>query len=119
MTLQVISDIYIEAGESLSNGVDCTAGTLVRLTMSEFWTPANLSFQISSDGELYNNLVNVDGEEYVMKVVPGSAVIVAQLGPALKAISFIKFRSGSSTNPVPQKERRSLAVALDVADNLA
>ena len=114
MTLQVISDINIQAGESLSNGVDCTAGTLVRLTMSEFWTPANLSFQISSDGDKYNNLVNLNGEEYVMPVVPGSAVIVAQLGDALKAISFIKFRSGTSTNPVPQEERRQLAVAIDV-----
>ena len=114
MPLHVISDIYIQAGESLSNGADCTAGTLVRLTMSEHWTPANLSFQISSDGELYNNLVNTNGEEYVMRVVPGSAVIVAQLGDALKAISFIKFRSGTSKDPVPQDERRSLAVAIDV-----
>jgi hypothetical protein len=115
MTLKVISDIYIEAGESLSNGVDLTEGPLVRLTMSEHWTPANISFQISSDGELYNNLVGMDGQEKVMAVTAGSAVVLAQLGDALKAVQFLKIRSGTSTNPVPQEERRSFAVAIDLA----
>ena len=114
MVLKVMSDINIEAGESLSNGVDCTEGPLVRLTMSEFWTPANISFQISWDGERYNNLVGMNGEEKVMPVTPGSAVVLAQLGDALKAVQFLKIRSGTSTNPVPQEERRSFAVAIDV-----
>lgn len=114
MALKVLSDIYIEAGESLSNGVDCTEGQIVRLTMSEHWTPANISFQISSDGELYNNLVDRRGEELSMAVVPGSAVILSQFEEFLKAVAFLKIRSGTSTHPVPQEERRSFAVAIEV-----
>jgi hypothetical protein len=114
MALKVISDIYIEEGESLSNGADCTEGAIVRLTMSEFWTPANISFQISSDGDKYNNRVDVNVQEYVMPVVPGSAVVLGQYAGFLRAIAFLKIRSGSSGNPVPQEERRSFAVAIEV-----
>ena len=116
MTLKVISGIEIKAGESLSSVADCSEGTLVRITMSEAWTPANLTCQISTDGELFNNLVSRNGEELTMPVVPGSAVVVAQLGDALKAAAFIKFRSGTSTHPVEQEERRELAVTIDVPD---
>lgn len=116
MTLSIISGIRIEEGETLSSGADCTAGAIVRLTMSEFWTPANISFQISSDGDKYNNLVDTNGQEYVMPVVPGSAVVLGQFAGFLRAIAFLKIRSGTSDNPVPQEEAREFAIALEVAD---
>jgi hypothetical protein len=114
MVLKVLSDIFIQAGESLSNGVDCTEGAIVRLTMSEFWTPANISFQISSDGDRYNNLVDTNGQEYVMTVVPGSAVVLGQYAAFLRAIAFLKIRSGTSSSPVLQGELRSFAIAIEV-----
>lgn len=114
MTLKVISGIEIKAGESLSSAADCSEGTLVRITMSEFWTPANLTCQISTDGELFNNLVSRNGEELTMPVVPGSAVVLPHDAP--KVAGYIKFRSGTSTHPVEQEERRELAVTIDVPD---
>jgi hypothetical protein len=117
MALEIVEDIFIEEGESLSSGADCTGGEIVRLTMSEHWTPANITFQISSDGKLYNDLVNVDGQEFTMPVVPGSAVVLGQYAAFLRAIAFLKIRSGTRQFPVPQEELRSFAIALEVPDD--
>ena len=114
MALTVLNGPIIEAGESLSAGLDCTAGNIVRLTMPAAWSGANLSFQISSDGNGYNDLVTMDGKEIVIPVVPGSAVVVAPLSDFLKAVAFLKLRSGTRSWPVPQAARREFAVAVEV-----
>jgi len=115
MALVVLNGPVIAAGESLSSGLDCTSGRLVRLTMPGAWTGANLSFQISSDGNFYNDLFSVDGSEIIIPVAPGTAVVVAQLGAALEAIQFLKLRSGSRNYPVVQPAQRDFAVAVEVA----
>ena len=113
MALTILNGPVIAAGQSLSSGLDCTAGRLVRITMPAAWTGANLSFQISSDGAFYNDLFTIDGTEIVIPVVPGVAVVVAQLGASLDAIQFVKFRSGSRQWPVIQAAQRDFAVAVD------
>jgi hypothetical protein len=113
--LKVLIGPTIAAGESLSDGLDCTGGNIVRLTMSEKWTSANLTFQISTDGTLYNDLFRPDGEEVMMNMEPGAAVVVGQIGEYLKAIAFLKIRSGSRDHPVVQKERREFAVTIEEA----
>jgi hypothetical protein len=115
MPLQVLNGPFIQPSESLSDGIDCSAGAIVRLTMPGNWTPANLTFQISSDGAMYNNLVNTDGEEIQIRVVAGSAVVLAQFADYLRAIAFLKVRSGSSEHPVEQAELREFAVAIETA----
>jgi hypothetical protein len=114
MALQVLNGPFIQPGESLSDGLDCSAGAIVRITMPGNWTPANLTFQISSDGALYNNLVLIDGTEVQIAVVAGSAVVLGQFADYLKAIAFLKVRAGSSEHPVPQDELREFAIAIDV-----
>jgi hypothetical protein len=116
MTLQVLNGPFIQAGESLSDAVDCSAGELVRLTMPGAWSAAApLTFQISTDGEFYNDLFKLDGHEVTLPVVvPGAAVIVpVDVG---RAIAFIKFRSGTRGAPVVQEMLREFAVAIDVPD---
>jgi len=115
MPLQVLNGPVIEAGESLSAGIDCSAGEIVRLTMPADWTPANISFQISSDGNGYNDLVNFHGEEVSIACRPGTAVVVSPLSDYLKAIAFLKIRSGPSSNPTPQASRREFAIAIQPA----
>jgi hypothetical protein len=115
MALEVLNGPFIQAGESLSDALDCTGGTIVRITMPSQWTPANLTFAISSDGVMFNDLVDRKGDEITMTVVPGSAVVVAQFGDYLKAVGFLKVRSGSREHPVPQKELRQFAVAIEPA----
>jgi hypothetical protein len=113
MSLTVLNGPTIQAGESLSDGLDCTGGAIVRLTMSRLWTAANLTFQISSDGDQYNDLVGFDGQEITLPVVPGSAVVVAPLADYLRAVAFLKVRSGSAKHPVVQEDLRNFAVTID------
>ncbi|MCA1452149.1 hypothetical protein I6F35_02830 [Bradyrhizobium sp. BRP22] len=116
MALAVLNGPVIQQGESLSDGLDCTSGTIVRFTMPAEWTPANLTFQISSDGNGYNDLVDVSGKAITLVVVPGSAVVIASLTEYLKAVAFLKLRSGTREYPVAQAARREFAVAVDTTN---
>lgn len=109
MPLQVLAGPVIQAGESLSNGLDCSAGTIVRVTMPATWTGANLSFQVSADGAAFNDLFTVDGREIVIPVVAGSTVLVEA---ELHGVAFIKVRSGARQYPVPQAEIRTFQVVI-------
>jgi hypothetical protein len=114
MALKVLNGPFIQAGEALSDGLDCSEGPIVRLTMPADWTPANITFQISSDGEMYNDLVDRNGNEITMTVVAGSAVVLSQFAEYLKAVAFIKIRSGTAEYPVAQNMQRAFAVAIEV-----
>jgi len=114
MALQVLNGPVIEAGESLSSGIDCTSGDIVRLTTPAAWTSANISFAISSDGNGYNDLYDVNGKEIVIPIQPNAAVVIGHLAADLRAVAFLKIRSGTRKNPVPQPERREFAIAVEV-----
>jgi len=114
MTLSILNGPIIAAGESLSAGIDCTGGNILRLTMPAGWDNANITFQISSDGNGYNDLYNTDGEEVTLPVRLGAAVVLGQFGDYLKAIAFIKIRSGTKSHPVVQTEQRDFAIAIEV-----
>jgi hypothetical protein len=113
MALEILNGPFIQAGESLSDALDCTDGTIVRITMPSQWTPANLTFAISSDGTGFNDLVDRHGDDIMVVVRPGSALVVSQYGDFLKAIAFIKVRSGTAAHPIVQTERRQFAVAIE------
>jgi len=114
MPLQVLNGPVIAQGESESDALDCTAGAIIRLTMPTDWTPANLTFLISSDGNGFNDLVKFNGDPVTLTVVPGSAVVVSPLDEYLKAVAFLKLRSGTAKHPVVQQERREFAVAIEI-----
>ena len=115
MTLEILNGPVIEAGESLSDGIDCTGGDIVRITMpSTKWTGANLTFQISSDGNGYNDLYTARGEELTitMPKVPSAAVIVKN-EEWTKAVAWLKIRSGTGAHPIAQEERQQFAIAIE------
>lgn len=114
MGLTVINGPIIQPGESLSNGIDCSGGDAVRITMPAGWSGGNLTFAISTDGNGYNDLHTGDGEEVTMVVVPGAAVRIDERWAQFW--NFIKFRSGTREHPVIQKEQRDFAVTLSVPD---
>lgn len=114
MPLMILNGPVILAGESLSDGIE-VGGGLVRMTMPSIWTPANITFQISTDGEGYNDLVHAQGMEFMMPVVPGSAVILTLYADALRAIQFLKIRSGSRDFPVIQPVQTEFALTVDPA----
>ena len=111
MPMQVLNGPAIEAGESLSDAVDCSGGSLVRITMPPGWDDACLTFEFSTDGVFFNDMFDLKGYAVTIEhVVEGSGVIIpSDIG---RAIAFLKFRSGTRGNPVEQKERRQFAVTI-------
>jgi hypothetical protein len=103
VSLKVLNGPTIHAGESLSDAIDCSEGEVVRVTMPAEWTTAPLTYQISTDGEFYNDLFDRDGYEIKIPVVPADVS---------RAIAFLKIRSGSRASPVVQPSNREFAVAI-------
>lgn len=101
----------IEAGQSLSEPVDCSAGQLVRITMPAGWDKdVALTFELSSDGAGYNPLHEwTDGSLLGVLVTPGSTLLVPD---TFKAFNFIKLRSGTPALPRTQSERREFSLAI-------
>ena len=115
--LLVLNGPVIEAGESESDGIDCSAGQLVRITMpSGPWDgDAPLTLLFSSDGLFFNEMYNLDGFPVkVNVVVPGSGVIIPEhVG---RAVAWLKLRSGHEYQPVVQRHRQQFAVTILVPD---
>jgi hypothetical protein len=120
MPLQVLTDIKIPAGEWLSNGVDCSAGKIVRFTMPAGWTRAPLTFQISSDGAGYNDLLGMQNNVFSFipheisfpNVIPGVGLLINP--ETLRGVAWFKLRSGTRLSPVPQEAEREFSVAIEV-----
>jgi hypothetical protein len=115
MALTIVDGPTIKQGESLSEGVDCSAGTIVRITVPQEFTPANLTFQVSSNGDLYNDLFSSNGTEVTLVAKPNTGIVVPEAWT--KSINFIKFRSGSRDHPVKQtKDDCKFAIAVETGD---
>jgi hypothetical protein len=114
MTLQIIDGPLFAPGESLSGGIDISAGTMVRITCPGQWTNANLTFQISTDGASgYNDLYDAEGKEITILVRGDNSAIMIR-DPWSKFINFIKFRSGTKDHPVKQVNGALFAVAIEL-----
>ncbi|TMQ24147.1 MAG: hypothetical protein E6J90_08815 [Deltaproteobacteria bacterium] len=111
MPLSIVDGPTIRAGESLSDGVDCSAGNIVRITVPQEFTPANLTFQVSTDGNFYNDLFAASGTEITVVAAGSTGIVVHETWT--KSINFIKFRSGSRNHPVAQKVDCKFAIALE------
>ena len=104
----------IQAGESLSDGVDCSAGRIVRITIPgpEEWVKANLTFQLSTDGVYYNDIFNDKGEEIMISGVPHWCSIVLRDHVNLETVVWLKIRSGDRDHPVIQPNTCKMALTL-------
>lgn len=115
MPLTILDGPIILAGESLSDELDCTAGTIVRITMPMDWTPANITFQFSSAGGAagggYNDMFDGQGNEVTLpNFPPGCGIVLTHI--ALATLAWIKIRSGTRTHPVKQAANRLFSIAL-------
>jgi hypothetical protein len=111
MPLVIVDGPTILKDESLSDGVDCSAGQIVRITVPQEFTDANLTFQVSSDGNLYNDLYNDEGEAITITAQPDSGIVV--FGPWVRSIGFLKLRSGTREHPIEQIEDCKFAIAIE------
>ena len=110
MPLTILNGPIIQAGDSLSAGIDCSAGPIVKITMPGNFVGDTITFQTSSDGVMYNDIFQPDGSELMFRVIAGTGIIGMRL-----TTGFVKFRSGTRERPVVQPELREFAVALEVA----
>lgn len=110
MTLTIIDGPTIKQGESLSDGADCSAGNIVRITVPQEYTSANLTFQVSSDGNLYNDLHDAAGTEVSIVAKADTGIVVS--GAWAAGINFIRLRSGTRDNPVLQAVDCKFAIAV-------
>ena len=116
MGLTIVDGPTIPLNESLSDGVDCTGGTIVRITVPQEFTQANLTFQSSSNGDLYNDLYDAKGEEVTMVAKPDTTIIIE--APWARTLGWLKFRSGTRQAPVPQvKDTVLFGIALETRDD--
>jgi hypothetical protein len=115
MPFEIIDGPTIARGESLSDGVDCSAGQIVRITVPQEFTDANLTFQVSSNGDLYNDLYDDAGEEITITATPDTTIFVE--GFWVRAVGFLKLRSGTRAHPIAQREDCKFAIAIKVADS--
>jgi hypothetical protein len=111
MPLVIVDGPTIQAGQSLSDGVDCSAGQIVRITVPQEYTNANLTFQVSSDGNLYNDLFSSDGIEATVAAKKSTGIAVEARWT--RSIAFIKFRSGSRSHPVNQQVTCRFGIAVE------
>jgi hypothetical protein len=115
MVLVIVDGPTIPLNESLSDGVDCTGGSIVRITVPQEFTPSNLTFQASSNGDLYNDLYDAKGDEITLVAKPDTTIIIA--ASWTRAIGWIKFRSGTRSHPVAQtRDTCKFAIAVETGD---
>ena len=112
--LKVLNGPNIAAGNNLSDGLDCSEGAIVRITMPPSWVGDKITFQTSSDGVFYNDVFMPDGTELKFSVIAGTAILGMRL-----TTGFVKIRSGTRESPVVQPDARSFSIALDVLPEAA
>jgi hypothetical protein len=113
MPLEILDGPTISEGESLSEGIDCSGGNIVRITVPQEYTKANMSFQVSSDGIGYNDLYDTQGNEITIVAKPDSGIVIGERWG--RVFGFIKLRSGTASHPVKQNEDCKFAIAIEVA----
>src|SRR5262245_18535250 len=100
----------IAAGESLSAPVDLTSSRVALMISPAEWTDAEITVQVSADGETYCDLFDAHGYELRRTVVPNAATIFV---PAFtQGAVFMKIRSGSRVEPIAQEAERVFTLVL-------
>src|SRR5580765_2940644 len=114
MPLTIIDGPTIAAGESLSDGVDCSAGTIVRITVPQEYTKGNMphkmSFQVSTDGNFYSDMLDDEGLEISITARESSGIVIDKAWA--RTVAFNKLRSGTRDVPVKQAVDCKFAIAI-------
>lgn len=114
--LVVLPGPTIAAGDSLSAALDVTSGVVVALTIPPNWSSANLTFQLSADGNVFSDVVDNNAVILQMPARPGSMLVLTpDATQMLNAAGFLKIRSGSPDHPVVQPANTQFAVTVNTS----
>ena len=109
VTSENLTGVTIPRDGSLSSALDCTTKHPLIVLMPEGWDAAVLSFCISLDDVVYFDLYD-NNKEMVVNVLPHVAVVI---DPEWFVVGcYVKFRSGTSDDPVAQSDDRTFMVVL-------
>jgi hypothetical protein len=110
MPFAVVDGPTIKKGQSLSDGANCSAGSILRITVPQEYTEANMTFQVSTDGNFFNDLHDAEGNVIEIVAKPDSSIVLKE--EWIRFIPHIKFRSGTRDAPVNQAQDCKFAIAL-------
>ena len=105
----------INAGESLSNAINCSQQAPVRVRMPASWTGGNqgaITFQISTDNISFMDYFSSDGKEVSAIVTPNTTTRVDHTIGG-KGTTWIKIRTGTREAPVIQNSKIDFTVVLE------
>ncbi len=107
--------VTIGSGAALSNAVINVNDAIDGIMMPASWTAADLTFQVSLDGQTYGELydVPISGvavSNYQVVAPPAGAAIPLDV-EVFAGWSFIKVRSGTALLPVVQGGNRALIIS--------
>jgi hypothetical protein len=102
--LNVFNGPTIQAGQVQSETMPIGADFIVGIIMPDDWTPAVATLVVSPDGNLFYDLFDATGREFVFNVTPG--VMVAVNPNLMMMAGYMQIRSGTRDNPVVQETTR-------------
>lgn len=98
--------VTISASTTISDTISLVSQTLVGIQMPEAWTTADLTFRVSPDNNIFSNMFDQYGNEFVVKTSASRFIV---LNPAdWVGIRFLAIRSGTSATPVTQAAARDI-----------
>jgi hypothetical protein len=95
----------IPAGESFSDAVAIGGKQLFMIISPPDWTPANLTFEVSTSSGAFFPLF-FSGRLWEIACPPNAALLLNALAVAWPKGALIKFMSGTPDNPVVQEADR-------------
>jgi len=104
-----IETVTIAEAASLSSAADLMGSVLVGIVMPAAWTAANLTFQASANGTIYNNLYDDSGNE-VGATAAVDRFIAFDSNANFQGVRWVKVRSGTSGAAVTQAAIRTLTL---------
>ena len=100
----------IAAAANLSDAVELNGADVIRITMPDAWTAADITFQVSDDsGVTFRDLYMEWGFELGMWAEAGISIEMS-IFLRLLSIDQIKIRSGTSGAPVAQVAEREIII---------
>jgi hypothetical protein len=106
-------NIVFRASQSLSERklITPSVGVILLQIFVGEWTTADITFQLSHDGNSWYELIDEYGN--AVSVIPAVNSVVALPIDQMLDIKYLRLRSGTVSVPVQQTERRTLKLVYE------